>query len=175
MLMRPGRRGRDRGAAAVEFALVVPVLFMLLMGIVNYGLWFNDSLQLRQGIREAARQAVVLVPLGGTDPTTGAACGTLLGMNNVACGTKSQTVTTGGVASVQILTPDGWVRGHEVVVCAWVSSTNFTGFVPLPAGGIIKSKTTMSIESVPTPAPTPTSYTADAPPPNGNWTSWCTR
>jgi hypothetical protein len=75
---------------------------------------------------------------------------------------------------VHILTPDGWVRGHQVVVCAWVKSTNFTGFVPLPAGGIIKSKTTMSIESVPTPAPTPTSYTADpGPPPTGDWASWC--
>ncbi|NMM22100.1 MAG: hypothetical protein HHJ11_01130 [Phycicoccus sp.] len=39
---RPARRGRDRGAAALEFALVMPVLFMLLIGIVNYGLWFND-------------------------------------------------------------------------------------------------------------------------------------
>jgi len=165
MLMRPQRRGRDRGAAAVEFALVMPVLFMLLMGIVNYGLWFNDSLQLRQGIREAARQAVVLVPFSGTT------CSTQTGMNNVACGTKSQTVTTGGVASLRILTPDGWVRGHQVVVCAMVRSTNFTGFVPLPAGGIIKSKTTMSIESV-TPAPSPASYTADASP-TGDWT-WCT-
>lgn len=143
----------------------MPVLFMLLMGIVNYGLWFNDSLQLRQGIREAARQAVVLVPFSG------AGCVGTVGMDNVACGTKSQTATTGGVASVRILTPGGWVKGNQVVVCAMVKSTNFSGFVPLPAGGIIKSKTTMSIESVPTPAPSPTSYTTDEP--TGDWT-WCT-
>jgi TadE-like protein len=168
MRMRPGRGGRDGGAAAVEFALVLPVLMLLIMGIINYGLWFNDSLQLRQGIREAARQAVVLVPFSGTG------CVGTTGMTNVECGTKSQTVTTGGVASVHILTPDGWVRGHQVVVCAWVKSTNLTGFVPLPAGGIIKSKTSMSIESVPTPAPSPTSYTADPPPPSETWESWCT-
>jgi TadE-like protein len=161
MRMRPGRGGRDGGAAAVEFALVLPVLMLLIMGIINYGLWFNDSLQLRQGIREAARQAVVLVPFSG--------CGGTTGMNNVACGTKSQTVTTGGVASVHILTPDGWVRGHEVVVCGMVRSRNFTGFVPLPAGGLIKSKTTMSIESLPTTTPFPPSYTTDT----GDW-SWCT-
>jgi hypothetical protein len=166
VLERPGqRRGRDRGAAAVELALVMPVLFMLLMGIINYGLWFNDSLQLRQGVREAARQAVVLVPFSGSGCS-----GT--GMNNVACGTKSQTATTGGVASVRILTPDGWVRGHQVVVCAMVKSRNFTGFVPLPSGGVIRSKTTMSIESI-TPVPSPTSYTTDAPPTGGDWT-WCT-
>lgn len=162
MLMRPGRR--DRGAAAVEFALVMPVLFLLLMGILNFGLWFNDSLQLRQGVREAARQAVVLVPFSGVG------CGGTTGMANVACGTKSQTVTTGGTASVRILTPGagGWVRGNQLVVCAEVNSLNITGLVPLPA--YIKSKTTMSIESVPTPAPSP--YTDDASP-SGSW-SWCT-
>lgn len=163
MLMRPGRD--DRGAAAVEFALVMPVLFMLLTGIVNYGLWFNDSIQLRQGIREAARQAVVLAQFSGTT------CSTKTGMDNVACGAKSQTVTTGGTAALRILTPGGWVRGNQVVVCAMVKATNFTGFVPLPADGVIRSKTSMSIESV-TPAPSPTSYTADASP-TGDWT-WCT-
>lgn len=163
--MRPNRRGSDTGAEAVEFALILPVLLMLLMGIINYGLWFNDSLQLRQGVREAARQAVVLVPFAGTG------CSSTTGMANVACGTKSQTATTSGVASVRILTPDGWVRGHQVVVCAMVRSINFTGFVPLPAGGIIKSKTTMSIESI-TPEPSPNSYTTDSSP-NGDW-SWCT-
>jgi TadE-like protein len=166
MRMRPGRGGRDHGAAAVEFALVLPVLMLLIMGIINYGLWFNDSLQLRQGIREAARQAVVLVPFSGTG------CGGTYGMDNVACGTHSQTVTTGGVASVRILTgPGGWVRGNQVVVCAMVNATNFTGFVPLPAGGLIKSKTSMSIESLPTTTPFPTSYTTDWP--TGDWT-WCT-
>lgn len=168
MRMRPGRGGRDGGAAAVEFALVLPVLMLLIMGIINYGLWFNDSLQLRQGIREAARQAVVLGTFSGTG------CPTTPVMANVACGTKSQTVTTGGVADVRILTPGvgGWVRGNQVVVCAMVKAVNFTGFVPLPAGGIIKSKTSMSIESVPTPpAPSPTPYTTDLP--TGDW-SWCT-
>src|SRR5687768_15944686 len=50
---------RDRGAAAVEFALVVPILLALMVGIVDYGLWFGDSLNARQGVDEGARQAVV--------------------------------------------------------------------------------------------------------------------
>ncbi len=50
------RQGRDdRGAAAVEFALVVPVLILLLMGIIDYGLFFTDRLAVKQGIREGAR------------------------------------------------------------------------------------------------------------------------
>jgi hypothetical protein len=57
-----------------------------------------------------------------------------------------------------------------VVVCVAVKATSFTRFVPLPAGGIIKSKTVMSIENG-TP-PSPVSYTADADPSGESWT-WC--
>jgi hypothetical protein len=122
-------------------------------------------LQLRQGIRESARQAVVLQTFSG------AGCTTYTGMDNVACGTKSQTATTGGVASVNIATPGGWVKGQQVLVCAIVQSSRFTGFVPLPANGFIRSKTSMSIEAI-TPAPSPTFHT-DADPSGDNW-SWCT-
>lgn len=183
MLMRPGRRGHDRGAAAVEFALVMPVLFMLLMGIIDYGLWFNDSLSVRQGVREAARQAVVLVPLGGRDPNPpGAACGTTTSMADVACGTRSRIVTAGGVAYAGVFTRSAtsgaigtpWARADELVVCGMVHATSFTGFVPLPAGGLIKSRTSMSIESVLTPAPSPLPPTSYFDPlPSGDWT-WCT-
>ena len=56
----PHRRTRSaRGAAAVELALVSTILFTLLFAIVDYGLWFNDSLNTRQGVREGARRAVV--------------------------------------------------------------------------------------------------------------------
>lgn len=160
---RPG--SRDQGAAAVEFALVMPLFFMLIMGITNYGLWFSDSLQLRQGVRESARQAVVLTTFSGADcPGTG--------MKYVACRTKKQTVMTGGVASVKIFTPNGkWKRGEQVVVCAMVQSVNFTGFVPLPAGGLIKSMTTMSIENVAS-TPSPIDY-EDTPPTGKDW-AWCT-
>ena len=51
--------GRSDGASAVEFALVVPVLLLLVFGIIEYGLWFSDSARRRQGVREAARQGVV--------------------------------------------------------------------------------------------------------------------
>jgi Flp pilus assembly protein TadG len=162
MSMRPRRSGRDQGAAAVEMALVMPILFMLLMGIINYGLWFNDSLSLRQGVREAARQAVV-----GTQAT---GCTGTFTLAAVACGARAQIGATGR-SYAMVLVPNGWTKGQEVVVCGMVTSINFTGFVPLPAGGLIKSKTSMSIESV-TQMPTDTSY-ADTPPTGGDWT-WCT-
>ncbi len=53
---RAGRRD-ERGASAVEFAIILPVLMVLIFGIIDYGFFFFDSIGLRQGSREAARQA----------------------------------------------------------------------------------------------------------------------
>ncbi len=46
---------RDRGAQAVEFALVLPVLLLLLVGIMEFGRVFNLQAQLTQAARVAAR------------------------------------------------------------------------------------------------------------------------
>lgn len=51
-----GRTARhDRGAAAVEFALVIPILVMLLMGMIWTGLTFSDHLSATNAVREGAR------------------------------------------------------------------------------------------------------------------------
>jgi Flp pilus assembly protein TadG len=47
------RARRDvRGAAAVEFALILPILLVLVFGIVNYG----DMLSVRQSVSQAASE-----------------------------------------------------------------------------------------------------------------------
>ena len=51
-------RGQD-GAAAVEFALLLPLLVLLLFGIIEFGVAFNTRIQATNAAREAARQAVV--------------------------------------------------------------------------------------------------------------------
>jgi len=45
----------ERGAAVVEFALVVPVLILLVLGIVEYGKAVNAQATLSSAAREAAR------------------------------------------------------------------------------------------------------------------------
>jgi Flp pilus assembly protein TadG len=65
---RPARRWAmtgDEGASAVEFALVVPILILLVMGIINFGALFSQKLALNNAVREGARAAVV----AGTGPT----------------------------------------------------------------------------------------------------------
>ena len=54
------RRFREEGgAAAVEFALIVGVLSLLVFGMMEYGLFFLQSQSLRAGAREGARHAAV--------------------------------------------------------------------------------------------------------------------
>jgi Flp pilus assembly protein TadG len=60
---RPARRCRadaQRGAAAVEFALVLPVLLAVLMGVVEMGLALYDKAVLTHASREGARAGIVL-------------------------------------------------------------------------------------------------------------------
>ena len=52
----PGRRGpNDGGVASVEFALVVPLLVLLLFGLVVAGSVYLDQLHLQSAARNAAR------------------------------------------------------------------------------------------------------------------------
>jgi Flp pilus assembly pilin Flp len=49
----------EDGAAAVEFALLLPLLVALLFGFIQFGVAFNDRIQATNAAREAARLAVV--------------------------------------------------------------------------------------------------------------------
>lgn len=51
--------GSESGAAAVEFALVLPILVVLLIGIVEYGSVYNAQLMLTSAAREGARTMAV--------------------------------------------------------------------------------------------------------------------
>lgn len=68
--MWTGREGRDHdhGAAAVEFALVLPVLILLLGGIIDFGFAFNAQISLTHAAREGVR--VEAIGIEGVDPVT---------------------------------------------------------------------------------------------------------
>lgn len=48
-------KGREKGAAAVEMALVLPVLILLLLGIMEFGRAYNAQLTLTSAARESVR------------------------------------------------------------------------------------------------------------------------
>jgi Flp pilus assembly protein TadG len=55
---RTRARGDD-GAVLVEFALIVPILFLIVFGIIEFGWGFAQYLDVRHGTREGARLAAV--------------------------------------------------------------------------------------------------------------------
>ena len=71
MRRRTRTHGRtERGASAVEFALVVIPLLMVIAGIVNFGLVFAQQLALDNAVRAGARAGVVDTGLDTTTITT---------------------------------------------------------------------------------------------------------
>ncbi len=55
----PVDRAHERGSAAVEFALLLPILLLLLLAFVQVGVIARDSLVLTQASRAGAREAAV--------------------------------------------------------------------------------------------------------------------
>ncbi len=75
LLGRSSMRGRgtdrERGQARVEFALILPIFLLLLLGIVQFGSVFRDYIALTDATRVGARQASVarsIVPAANRVP-----------------------------------------------------------------------------------------------------------
>jgi hypothetical protein len=62
---------RQRGQGLVEFALVLPIVLMLIAGVIEIGLLGNDAITIGYGSREGARAGSALGKGGVRDCTTG--------------------------------------------------------------------------------------------------------
>jgi hypothetical protein len=71
----------ERGASAVEFALVMPILALVLVGIVNFAFVLAQQLSLNNGARQAARYAVVDGPTCGQVQAEGKDSAATIGMD----------------------------------------------------------------------------------------------
>ena len=49
----------EKGASAVEFALILPILVMLVFGIFQFGIAYNNYITITHAAREGARRAAV--------------------------------------------------------------------------------------------------------------------
>jgi len=102
---RQSRNG-ERGAAAVEFALVVPFLLLILFGVISYGYMLSFRQALSQGAAEGARAAAVSTADDDAGRTTAAlaALNDSLDLYGVTCtaGSLVKGGTTVGTCSVTI-------------------------------------------------------------------------
>jgi len=91
---------RERGATLVEMALVLPLFFVLVFGIIEFGWYFAQVNEVRYAAREAARVAGVD---GDLDDVHQAVCGNLNLVNGGAEYTiRASTSETGGNGEVNV-------------------------------------------------------------------------
>ena len=92
----------ERGAVAVEFALIVPVLVMLIFGIVEFGRGYNAKVTVTHAAREGAR---VLALTGDPVAAEDAAKNAATSLDPGAITVTSSGCTPGSPASVTVAYP----------------------------------------------------------------------
>ena len=137
MVTRKLRRWSDRGAAAVEFALVVPVLILLIFGSIEFGLAVN----VRTMIGNAAREGVRVASLGGSVADVQASALNALGP---VSGTKTVVYTC--TTLVGSCVPGAAKGGDVATVVVTVNYTGITGMFPQLTNATLTAKSYMRIE-----------------------------
>ena len=177
-------RRSDRGASALEFALIAPLLFGLLFGIIDYGLYFADVVTVQQGLGNAARTAT-LAPSSASGPQWGGATCQLqhdsVGaggdqLERLACSVLGEIDPVAGQLYVRAELVDAtgqptqtWAVGNRLRLCTVTEHPPVLPVVPLPAGGRIESRVDMPVQAVPAQVQM---AAAQSPLPSGDW-SWC--
>jgi hypothetical protein len=148
----------------VEFALIVPVFMLLVMGIIDFAMAFNDYNSLRSGVAEAARQAAV------GNYSTSSCTGT--STQELVCMTEARTDLDPSRVRVRIDLPTTYTVGESVKVCAMYELESVTGmFDAVLENKAIKAETEMRLEQLDDADPL-TDYTGDAAFAGSDW-SWC--
>jgi Flp pilus assembly protein TadG len=105
---------RDRGATAVEVALLMPILLILVMGIVDFGRALHAQITLTQAAREGVRVAALKQP-GPATRTQNAATGLSgVGVSVTACPSGSAGSASAEVQATytfNFVTPIGGLAG----------------------------------------------------------------
>jgi Flp pilus assembly protein TadG len=121
----------ERGQTMVEFAVVLPVLALLLFAVIQFGIAFNSYITLTDAVRAGARKAAVSADL--SDPV-GAATNEV----RSSAGNLDQTQLNVSVSST-------WDPGSDVTVQAsYPYSIHILGLYDY--SGRLNAKTTERVE-----------------------------
>lgn len=127
-----GAPSSQRGQTLVEFAMVISILFIFILGIFEFSRLFFSFGTMSHGVREAARYAVV---------NPGAA--------DVAQQAKDRILLIGGTANVMVIYPDEFngspYCSHRCRVQVKATST-YVPWTPLIPSFEMYAQTTLHIE-----------------------------
>lgn len=128
----------ERGASAVEFAIVLPVLLLVIAGIVDFGRYFFTQIQVTNAAREGVRAAIVL-PNPAPSDMTAITQRALAGVAGVPAAAATVVATcpapSPSNASVRVTAPFDWiVMGPAIRMVG--GSWGFSG--PVAATGVMR-------------------------------------
>jgi Flp pilus assembly protein TadG len=167
------RRRVERGAAIVEFAIILPVLLLIICGILDFGLMFGGYLSLEGGVASGARLASIgQYQYGGSLNCSGPNSATANLVCTVAAAIGNPVGTTGTLAiGVCFVTPGSATTGcstetstgtsvtQDVEICAQVTLRSTTGFTAPFINGRVASSSSRLVLEQPQPSGA-TSFTA---------------
>lgn len=180
------RLSREDGQGMIEFAMILPVFLLLLVGLIEFGSAYSKIISMRQGIREAGRQGSVANWTTSTCGLTGVPAATSADIKALMCFAKDQAGVGDGVririayANETVAPPftfdpgpagtGTYKAGNSIVVCAIYPLQSLTGIMqPFLSGHFSTTKAAFRIEQD-TPRPVGTAEAGSEDPPTGsNW------
>jgi Flp pilus assembly protein TadG len=142
-------RNGDRGASIVEFAIVAPVLFLLLFGIIDFGWAFSQNLDVRHAAREGARLAAVNAGTGADpDARLDALIGQIRSRSTELADDETEVFVTlaDGPADANTSPTD---IGDSVVICMRYPLRSLTGAVDPFLPEFLTTKAVFRMEKIP--------------------------
>jgi Flp pilus assembly protein TadG len=118
---------RDRGSVAVEFALLLPVLLLIIFGVIDFGRMINAQITLTQAAREGARLASLGYPATGTNSVTSRAQSAATGLSPVTV-TVSSTCPAGAGMGVDAVVRTSYQFSFVTPVGAFASMFGSASF-----------------------------------------------
>ena len=116
---------RDGGASLVEFAVAMPLLLILVLGIIEFGFVLAQMNEVRHGAREGARYAAVSRPDINGDSTEGDNAD----IQSVVC----DSVNLPGAASIKVELSGGLDR-YDYGTISVVADTESLSNAPIISG-----------------------------------------
>lgn len=136
-----GPARRESGQALIEFALVLPLFLLLLLGIVQMGTVFRDYIALTDATRVGARQASVARSI---QPESARIPNVITKTQNAAINLDRNQMTI-TVTPVKVDGTSGWEESGDVTVRAtYPFKINIIGMVVFD--GVLKSRSTERVE-----------------------------
>ena len=128
---------RDGGASLAEFAVVAPILILLLFGIIEFSWLFATNLDVRQGAREAVR-------IAATDRLANPATPGMDICNGMRLANRPTTIVS--------ITRAGDSIGDAITVTVDAEAETITGLLDwvIPAGTRLTSTVNLRQEQTPT-------------------------